>query len=235
MAGDGSEYVGQQILGKGLVVAIDGPSGAGKSTVARLAAAELYLNYLDTGAMYRALTLYVLKQGVDPDDEPAVTELARTVPMTVEDVAHAPRVLLDGKNVTNQLHSKEVNQAVSTVAAYPGVRAELINFQRHLIQAAVNSGRGIVAEGRDMTTVVVPGAQVRILITASEEVRKQRRAAQSGMNEDSIEERDRKDSEVNEFMEPAPGVSVIDTTHMTEKQVVDQIVFMVGHALKAEG
>lgn len=231
MASDGSQYVGQRALGKGIVVAIDGPSGAGKSTVARLAAAELGFNYLDTGAMYRALTLYVLQQGVQPGDEPKVTELARTVPMVVEDVAHAPRILLDGKDVSRQLNSSEVNAAVSQVSSYPGVRSEMINFQRHLIQEAVNTGRGIVCEGRDMTTVVVPGAQVRLLITASEEVRQQRRASKIGSADDSVAARDAADSQVNSFMEPAPGVDKIDTTHMTEKDVVDQIVFKVGQVL----
>lgn len=234
MSGDGSEYVGQQILGKGLVVAIDGPAGSGKSTVSREAAAELYLHYLDTGAMYRAMTLYVLQQGVDPNDEAAVVQLASQIPMKVEDVAHAPRVLLDGKDVTPQLQSEEVNSWVSTVAAYSGVRERLIYMQRQLIQEAVNSGRGIVAEGRDMTTVVVPGAHVRILLTASPEVRQQRREAQRNAGTDTVEERDAKDSQVNNFTEPAKGVSVIDTTHMTKKQVVEQIVFMVGNALRQQ-
>lgn len=232
MSGDGSEYVGQQILGKGLVVAIDGPAGSGKSTVSREAAAELYLHYLDTGAMYRAMTLYVLQQGVDPHNEAAVVNLAAAVPLKVEDVAHAPRVFLDGKDVTSQLQTDAVNDAVSTVAAYQGVRDRMIYMQRQLIQEAVNSGRGIVAEGRDMTTVVVPGAHVRILVTASPEVRQQRREAQRGAGKDTVQERDAKDLQVNNFVEPAKGVSVIDTTHMTKKQVVEEIVSLVGQALK---
>lgn len=231
MAADGSEYVGQRALGKGIVVAVDGPSGAGKSTVSRLAAAELGFNYLDTGKMYRALTLWALQNNVDVNDELAVTRLAQTIPMVVEDVAHAPRILLDGKNVTTKLQSAAVNEAVSTVSAYTGVREYMIHAQRELILAAVDSGRGIVAEGRDVTTVVYPEADVRLLITASEEVRNQRRQAQSSAGNDDVAKRDRLDSQVNQFMKPAPGVQLIDTSDMSTKEVVDVIVAKVGEVL----
>ncbi|WP_278338699.1 (d)CMP kinase, partial [Varibaculum cambriense] len=186
MSGDGSQYVSQQILGAGLVIAIDGPSGAGKSTIARLSAAELGTNFLNTGAMYRALTWYALQQGTDLNDPSALAMLASSIPMQVEAVAHAPRVLIEGRDVTRFLHSQEVNSAVSQVSAVPGVREQMIARQRQIIQAAQASGRGIVAEGRDITTVVAPNADVKILLTASPEVREQRRARQSGAGSDAV-------------------------------------------------
>lgn len=231
MVENGSYYVGQKILGKGTIIAIDGPSGSGKSTVARLVAAELYLNYLDTGAMYRALTLYLLWHHVDLKDEEAVNRLAGCLPLTMIPVAHCPQALLDGKDVMSELHSQKINESVSLVAAYPRVRQILIDMQRHIVHQCVETERGIVIEGRDTTTVVSPEAQVRVLLTASEEVRRQRRLCQAGASEDNISVRDSADSCVNNFIQPAPGVSLIDTTSMTKKEVVNAIVTMTENAM----
>lgn len=233
MSGDGSQYVSQQILGAGLVIAIDGPSGAGKSTISRLSAAELGTNFLNTGAMYRALTWYALQQGTDLNDPAALAMLASSIPMQVEAVAHAPRVLIEGRDVTRFLHSQEVNSAVSQVSAVPGVREQMIARQRQIIQAAQASGRGIVAEGRDITTVVAPGADVKILLTASPEVREQRRAQQSGAGNDAVAARDLADSQVNNFTTPAPGVELLDSSDLDEQETMEAVVDMVGRTFRA--
>lgn len=233
MSGDGSQYVSQQILGAGLVIAIDGPSGAGKSTIARLSAAELGTNFLNTGAMYRALTWYALQQGTDLGDPSALAMLASSIPMQVEAVAHAPRVLIEGRDVTRFLHSQEVNSAVSQVSAVPGVREQMIARQRQIIQAAQASGRGIVAEGRDITTVVAPNADVKILLTASPEVREQRRARQSGTGSDAVAARDLADSQVNNFTTPAPGVELLDSSDLDEQETMEAVVEIVGRAFRA--
>ena len=233
MSGDGSQYVSQQILGAGLVIAIDGPSGAGKSTIARLSAAELGTNFLNTGAMYRALTWYALQQHADLNDPAALTTLATTIPMQVEAVAHAPRILIEGRDVTRFLHGEEINSAVSQVSAVPGVREQMIARQRQIIQAAQASGRGIVAEGRDITTVVTPGADVKILLTASPEVREQRRAQQSGAGNDAVAARDLADSQVNNFTTPAPGVELLDSSDLDEQETMEAVVDMVGRTFRA--
>lgn len=233
MSGDGSQYVGQQILGAGLVIAIDGPSGAGKSTIARLSAAELGTNFLDTGAMYRALTWYALRQGADLNDPSALAMLAYSIPMQVEAFAHAPRILIEGRDVTRLLRGEEVNRAVSQVSAVPGVREQMIARQRQIIQAAKASGRGIVAEGRDITTVVAPDADVKILLTASPQVREQRRARQQGAGSDSVAARDFADSQVNNFTTPAPGVELLDSSELDEQETMEAVVAIVGRAFQA--
>ena len=233
MSGDGSQYVSQQILGAGLVIAIDGPSGAGKSTIARLSAAELGTNFLNTGATYRALTWYALQQHADLNDPAALTTLATTIPMQVEAVAHAPRISIEGRDVTRFLHGEEINRAVSQVSAVPGVREQMIARQRQIIQAAQASGRGIVAEGRDITTVVAPGADVKILLTASPEVREQRRAQQSGAGNDAVAARDLADSQVNNFTTPAPGVELLDSSDLDEQETMEAVVDMVGRTFRA--
>lgn len=233
MSGDGSQYVSQQILGAGLVIAIDGPSGAGKSTIARLSAAELGTRFLDTGAMYRALTWYALQQGTDLNDPAALAMLAASIPLQVEDVPHAPRVLINGRDVTALLRSEQVTSMVSRVSAVPGVREQMIARQRQLIKAAQESGRGIVAEGRDITTVVAPDADVKILLTASEQVRQQRRQGQLGVGTDAVSSRDLADSQVNNFTTPAPGVELLDSSDLSEEETLEAVVAIVGRVFKA--
>lgn len=162
------------------IVAMDGPSGTGKSTVSRRLATATGAAYLDTGAMYRAVTLAVLRAGVAPDSpeaEPVAAAAARTL-RSVTDPA-APVVLLDGEDVEAEIRGQAVTRAVSAVSARPPVRAALVERQRALIDAAVaaNAG-GIVVEGRDIGSVVAPEAGLKVYLTASEEVRASRRSAQ---------------------------------------------------------
>ncbi|HEX3648087.1 MAG TPA: (d)CMP kinase [Pseudonocardiaceae bacterium] len=160
------------------VVALDGPSGTGKSTVARRLAASLHARYLDTGAMYRAVTLAALRAGVDPTDRAAVTELARTnVPVVGTDPSR-PTVRLAGADVAAEIRGPEVTGAVSAVAGIPDVRAVLIAEQRRIIADTVDAGGGIVVEGRDIGSVVAPDAGLKVYLTASAAERARRRSKQ---------------------------------------------------------
>jgi cytidylate kinase len=161
----------------GLVVAMDGPSGSGKSTAARRVAAELGLRYLDTGAMYRALTWWLTEQQVDLSDRAAVTARLAEPQITVGTDLEAPRIAVDGRDVAGPIRTREISNAVSLVAAIPQVRERLIALQREIIAAAAAGSPGIVAEGRDIGTVVAPDAAVKVYITASEDVRARRRSA----------------------------------------------------------
>jgi len=161
----------------GLVVAMDGPSGSGKSTAARRVAAELGLRYLDTGAMYRALTWWLTEQQVDLSDRAAVIARLAEPQITVGTDPEAPRIAVDGRDVAGPIRTREISNAVSLVAAIPQVRERLIDLQREIIAAAAAGSPGIVAEGRDIGTVVAPDAAVKVYITASEDVRARRRSA----------------------------------------------------------
>lgn len=232
---DGSDYIKTQVIGKGVVVAIDGPSGSGKSTVARQLAAEMDVKYLDTGAMYRALAWYVLEKGIDPANQEAVTAAADELPLRVEPFAHAPRFFVGDTNVTRLIRSEEVTNASSVVSQNIQVRAKLILRQREIIAEAEESGRGIVVEGRDITTVVAPKAHVRVLLTASPEERMRRRASELGAPTADVKsqtlDRDARDAAVTSFMSAAPGVVTIDSTGMTVAEVKDEIIALVRKAL----
>ncbi|MBO0833825.1 MAG: (d)CMP kinase, partial [Actinobacteria bacterium] len=157
-----------------LVIAVDGPAGSGKSTAARRVAETLSLSYLDTGAMYRALTWWLLEQRMDLADTDAVLDRIAEPRIEVGTDPAQPWITVDGQDVAGLIRTRQVSNSVSMVAAIPQVRALLIGQQRAIIAAA---GPGIVAEGRDIGTVVAPDAMVKVYLTASEEVRAQRRSA----------------------------------------------------------
>ena len=162
------------------VVAMDGPSGTGKSTVSRRLATATGAAYLDTGAMYRAVTLAVLRAGVEPDS-PDAEQVAIAAAKTVRSVTDpsAPAVLLDGEDVESEIRGPEVTGAVSAVSAQASVRAALVDHQRELIAEALTEGSGgIVVEGRDIGSVVAPDARLKVYLPASEEIRASRRGAQ---------------------------------------------------------
>lgn len=207
------------------VVAIDGPAGAGKSTVARAVAERLGLEVLDTGAMYRALTVAVLRAGVDPQDATRVAALAEA---TVIEVGE--RVLVDGTDATAAIRTPEVDAHVSTVAANPGVRAVLVERQRRWV---ADRGGGVV-EGRDIGTVVFPEATVKVFLDADPEVRARRRYADEAVARPgvdaarvgaSLRRRDRLDSTRSVApLQPAPDALVIDTTGRSVEDVVEEIL-----------
>ncbi len=160
-----------------LVIAVDGPAGSGKSSAARGVARALALRYLDTGAMYRALTWWMLSQDLDTSDPGTVARHAGEPLIEAGTDPSAPVIWVNGVDVSGQIRTREVSNAVSAVASVPEVRARLIGMQRAIIAAAVEAGEGIVAEGRDIGTVVAPHALVKVFLTASEESRAGRRSA----------------------------------------------------------
>ncbi|HEX8135577.1 MAG TPA: (d)CMP kinase [Actinomycetes bacterium] len=212
----------------GVVVAIDGPAGSGKSTVARRVAELAGLRYLDTGATYRALTLALLRRGVPPEDPRAVADAAKSVDLTLELApgdTGAARVLLDGVPVGPELRSSQVNAAVSAVSAVPAVRELLVAGQRSL----AGLGR-MVVEGRDIGTVVWPGADVKVFLTASDSERARRRGSDRGGGEsaEALARRDRLDSgRAASPTRPADDALVIDSTDRTVDEVVEEILRLV--------
>jgi cytidylate kinase len=207
----------------GFVVAVDGPSGSGKSSVSKQVARSLGFGFLDTGAMYRALTWWCLHEGVDLTDADAVTAAAQRFPLTIGTDPDVPSVSVDGTDVAAAIRETRISTNVSAVAAVIPVREILRVLQRQLISEAARTQGGVVAEGRDITTVVAPDAPVRILLTASEEARLARRstelhgaadAAAVAATRSQIVDRDRADSAVSEFTVAADGVTTIDTSHL---------------------
>jgi cytidylate kinase len=206
------------------VIALDGPSGTGKSTVARGLARRLSFRYLDTGAMYRAVTWAVLREGVDPEDAAAVTELAARTRITVTTDPDDQHVTVDGKLVDREIRSKAVTAAVSPVSAAPGVRVLLVAAQRELI------GDGaIVVEGRDIGTVVAPDAPLKIFLTASSDVRATRRSRQDGTDRSGtaadLDRRDTYDSSrAHSPLRAAADAVHVDTTTMEVDEVIQHLV-----------
>jgi cytidylate kinase len=165
--------------GTGIVIAVDGPSASGKSSASRGTARALGLRYLDTGSMYRALTWWMLAHGVPVDDPAAVAAAATEPVIEVGTDPDGPWVRVDGQDVSAAVRGQDVTAAVSAVARVPQVRARLIALQREIIARARAEGRGIVAEGRDIGTVVAPDAAIKVYLTASEGARAQRRSAET--------------------------------------------------------
>lgn len=207
--------------GTKLVVAVDGPSGAGKSSASRGAASALGLRYLDTGSMYRALTWWLLGQGVDTSDADAVGGLAAEPVIEVGTDPRAPWTRVNGTDVSTAIRTYEVTSAVSAVAAVPLVRVHLIARQRDIIA----DGPGIVAEGRDIGTVVAPGAQVKVYLTADSDARADRRATEASWSASSTRvEQDRRDRLDAAQSAKADDAVLIDSTRLDLQQVIDIIV-----------
>jgi len=204
-----------------LVIAIDGPAGSGKSTVARAVAALLGWSFLDTGAMYRAVTCEAIFRGIDVHDEAAVAAVADSVTLTT-----LPRVSVNGRDVEDEIRSDEINEAVSVVAANPEVRASMVARQRELAAA---QPLGTVVEGRDIATVVFPHAPVKIFLTASLEERSRRRGDEG---EVSVARRDEADStRVASPLRQADDALVLDTTGRDVEDVAQEIVQWLKHNL----
>jgi cytidylate kinase len=219
-----------------LTIAIDGPSGSGKSSVSRAVARDLGVGFLDTGAMYRALTWWCLERGLDLADADAVAAAARDLPLVVGTDPDAPTVSVDGTDVSAAIRTTRVSTSVSAVATNLEVRAELQQRQRDLMAQIAHETGGVVAEGRDITTVVAPDASVRVLLTASEEARLRRRSAElHGATDaaaveatrDQVVRRDRDDSTVSTFTEAAPGVVLVDTSDLDFEQSVAAVLAVV--------
>lgn len=217
----------------GVVVAVDGPAGTGKSSVSRGLARALGARYLDTGAMYRIVTLAVLRGGIDPADEAAVGATAAEVQLSVGYDSDVDHCQLDGEDVSVEIRGDEVTQAVSAVSAVPAVRTRLVGLQR-----ALASGPGsVVVEGRDVGTVVLPDADVKIFLTASAETRARRRNDQNvaaGLPDDydgvlaDVRRRDHLDStRAVSPLRAASDAVVVDTSEMNESEVIAHLLELV--------
>lgn len=215
-----------------ITVAIDGPSGSGKSSVSKEAARRLNAAYLDTGAMYRAVTWHALDAGTDLSDAAAVTAAVKAAELFISTDPDVERITIHGTDVTEAIREPFVSAAVSAVATNLEARAELVARQR----AIINEHARIVAEGRDITTVVAPDADARILLTASEEARLRRRGLQLGGTQSAAEleaqvlARDAKDSTVVNFQVAADGVVTVDSSELDFEQTVATVL----EAIKAQ-
>ena len=207
-----------------LVIAIDGPAGAGKSTVGREVARRLGLDYLDTGAMYRAVAFAALRYGIPVGDEEEVADLARKMELTVDDRG----VIVDGVDATREIRSRDVTEAVSVVASNTAVREELRARQR---EWADEHGGGVI-EGRDIGTVVFPDAALKLYVTASPRERAERRVREIGGEvgdvEASIAERDRRDmARIDGPLRKGTDAVVVDSTGLTIDAVVDSVIALL--------
>jgi cytidylate kinase len=212
-----------------LIIAIDGPSGAGKSTLAKKLAEQLGFIYLDTGAMYRALALKILRQGVDLADDQKLAELVNTTAVDLQCDRAELKVLLDEKNVASEIRTPAVSQMASKASALKIVRDRMLDLQRRLGQRG-----SVVAEGRDIGTVVFPDAQVKIFLSASAAERARRRCAElraAGQPVDldvtlrEIEERDKRDSERTLApLQKAQDALVIDSSNSTADEVAARVL-----------
>jgi cytidylate kinase len=223
------------VTDKAIVVAVDGPSGSGKSSVSKGVARRLGLRYLDTGAQYRAMTWWMLHNGVDVTDPQAVAA-ACVKPLIVSGTdPDEPSISVDGEDVGKQIRTAEVTAAVSAVAGVQPVRDRLIGLQRQIIAAALAESGGVVAEGRDIADVVYPSAESKIFLTASPEARAARRSAELGAVASGgavttladLARRDAEDAKTTRPHEAAPGAIVVDATHLTLAQVIERVVELV--------
>lgn len=212
-----------------LLIAIDGPSGSGKSSTSRGVAQRLGLAYLDTGSMYRAAAWAWRDSGIEPGDAEAVSGFVQNLRLEVGTDPARPTIGVNGTDVTEAIREPGISSVVSSVATNLGVRKALTDQMRRLIDA---SGRRMVVEGRDITTVVAPDADVRVLIVADPAVRIARRQAElTGVSTDQVTDqivrRDRDDSTVSQFEQPAEGVTLIDSTHDDLDTVIQRVVDLV--------
>lgn len=223
---------------QGKIIAIDGPAGAGKSTTAKLLAERLNYVYLDTGAMYRALTWFALENGIEPSDGARLTQVATRVPLEFKPTDGINRVFFNGVDVTEQIRTPEVTLHVSEVAAHPGVREAMVARQRQISEKG-----SVVAEGRDTTTVVFPKADFKIYLDASVRERAQRRLLEltgkgftTTLEDQEADIRRRDEYDSNRAHSPltrAKDALVVDTTNLSIDEQVDRILSLILNSLKS--
>jgi cytidylate kinase len=215
------------------ILALDGPAGSGKSSVSRAVAQRLGWVMLDTGAMYRAITWSVLQANIDLEDQTAVGQRALSTTIDITTDPGNFTILANGEDVTSAIRSPEVTAAVSAVSAVPEVRELLVQLQR---EAVANSVFGIVIEGRDIGTVVLPESKLKVFLTATPEARAKRRSLEVDpladreaiiQTQEELQRRDAKDSDREHSpLKPAPDSQILDTSDLSLEQVVDQLVIL---------
>ena len=213
-------------------VAIDGPAGAGKSTIAKNVAAEMKYIYVDTGAMYRSLALYFIRQGIDKDDEAKISEACKDCDVTIGYEDGKQQVILNGENVTGLIRTEEVGNMASASSVYKDVRAKLLNLQRKLAKE-----NDVIMDGRDIGTCILPDAQAKIFLTASVDTRADRRykeLIEKGESPDlekikkDIEERDYRDSHrENAPLKQADDAVLVDSSDMSIEEVTNAIIDII--------
>jgi cytidylate kinase len=219
-----------------LTIAIDGPAGAGKSSAAKGVARTLDVDYIDTGAMYRALTWWMLEHDIDIDDHDQIAAHAHDPEIRIAWDPDQPRIVVDEQDVTAAIRESRVSDCVSRVSAVPAIRSRLVDLQRAMVAQSVRSGRGVVMEGRDIGTVVLPDASVKVFLTADVEVRAARRAAEDRVRDPNahadhidaalanLKDRDAIDStRVTSPLTMAPDAVQIDATDLTLDEVIAAI------------
>ena len=220
----------------GITIAIDGPAGSGKSTISKALASRLGIGYLDTGAMYRALTWYALDREIDLDDQERVRALADEMPLFMDSDPVSPVFHIGAMDVTAAIREPRIALAIPKVSTNLPVRKWMASEQRRRMMEARANGSGMIAEGRDITTVVCPDADVRVLLLADEEERLRRRTLELHGKvtdellesvRDQVGKRDAADSKVSEFMTPAEGVDVVDSTGLGIDGVVEEILKLI--------
>ncbi|MET9605773.1 (d)CMP kinase [Streptomyces sp. NPDC006512] len=219
-----------------VIVAIDGPSGTGKSSTSKAVAAKLGLRYLDTGAQYRAITWWMITNGVDTDDPQAIAVAAGKPSLVSGTDPAAPTITVDGLDAAGPIRSREVTSKVSAVSAVPEVRTLITDLQRSIAAEAAEAGAGIVVEGRDIGTTVLPAADLKVFLTASAEARAARRsgelrgkeAADLAATREALIKRDAADSgRKTSPLAKADDAVEVDTTELTLDQVVECVVTLV--------
>ena len=221
-----------------LIIAIDGPAGAGKSTIASRLARKLGYVNLESGAMYRALALKAIEWDTSFDEEPALVELAHKSRIQIEPTLGGNRVLLDGRDVTQRVRETDVSEAASKVSVHPKVREWMVARQREL-----GANGGVVMEGRDIGTKVFPDADIKIFLDADPVIREQRRIQQQhsrGASADTmaaeLRERDRRDrTRANSPLEPAEDAILLDSTSLSEDEVLEQILAVAQERIASAG
>ena len=224
------------ILQRKLIIAIDGPAGAGKSTIAARLARKLGYVNLESGAMYRALALKAIDQDASFDDEVALVKLADASRIQLEPTINGNRTLLDGKDVSARIRERDVTEGASRISVHPKVREWMVSHQR-----AMGAGGGVVMEGRDIGTKVFPDADLKIFLEADPVIREQRRLDQQRVKGAPAEamaaelrERDRRDrTRAASPLAPAPDAVLVDSTHLSEDEVLERIEALVNEKLAA--
>jgi CMP/dCMP kinase len=212
-------------------IAIDGPAGAGKSTIAGSIAKKLEYIYVDTGAMYRAMALFMLRRGIYAGDEEAVSKACNQAEVTIEYIDGEQQVILNGENVTELLRTEEVGKAASTVAKYNAVRTKMVQLQKNLAASS-----NVIMDGRDIGTVVLPNADLKVYLTASTKeraLRRWRELKSKGILRDvkeieaDIKKRDYQDmNRENSPLRQAEDAVLVDSSHLTIDEVIDKIILL---------
>lgn len=222
-------------MNKGFAIAIDGPVASGKGTLAPKLASELKGFYLDTGAMYRCIALYILENNIDPSDKESVEKIAKEIEIDFSD----GKTYLNGQDVSSKIRTGEISRVVPLAVGYEGVRSELIKKQRDIAERNMNEGKIVVVEGRDIATIVLPNAEFKLYLTADVEERAKRRHKQMQILGETVyfetvlgdvRERDRRDIEVNKTLVSDPesfGYEILNNTGLSQEETLEKAIQML--------